>query len=555
MDKKRIVQFSAIGFIISAIGAAVGLGNIWWFPQRMAANGGSTFIIIYLIVLLLFALPIVLLELNYGVFFRRNVVGCLGKTGRTFGLLAGWKQVVLVGFLSIYYLALLSWIAVTLVVSSVPSLFSDWAKDPEWFDKNILNKTGSSSVIKFAPWVLLSCVVLIFITFIILSGGIRKGLEVGNYIFVPGFFFLLIGLTVYALFFRKFGQAGAESLFSFDFDKMNDPFVWHAAVKQVTFSVGILVGILVLFSSNSDVRMDKGNEAIIIVFADTFIALIAGLLISALIANKEGIALEEANGFTPTTNAVAEKVKEKFTDDGLGGSKLLFAYLPPLFLSINAGAAFGAGNVLMIAFVLTLLFAGLSSLIALSEVFIEAVRKALGLKNVGSLLVWALLSFGLIGFYSTSFGGDLIDQQDGIVMSFILLIGIIQVSLFIFSRQYSKVVGSNDQHTFLKLRPWQWFRVVFILVPFPILIIASVFGAMDFFGLNYLLTNASFFDKWKENSTFLQDFAKKSAGKKFVLDTAQIVSLSFFGFSFFLATGLAVISSKRFQVKPALNTN
>lgn len=55
----------------------------------MVENGGSTFIIVYLIVLILFALPIVLLELNYGVFFRKNVIGCFSKTGGSFGSLVG----------------------------------------------------------------------------------------------------------------------------------------------------------------------------------------------------------------------------------------------------------------------------------------------------------------------------------------------------------------------------------------------------------------------------------------------------------------------------------
>lgn len=548
MDKKKVVQFSAIGFIISAIGAAVGLGNIWWFPQRMVENGGSTFIIVYFVVLILFALPIVLLELNYGVFFRKNVVGSLGKAGGAFGSLMGWKQVVLIAFLSIYYLVILSWIGVTLVISSVPAIFSEWAKDPEWFDKKILNSKVAKDTVAFAPWVLLASVVLVFITFLILSGGIRKGLEVANYIFVPGFFFILAGLTVYAVFFRKFGDAGADALFSFDFKKMGDPFVWHSAVKQVTFSTGILLGILVLFSSSSDVRMDKGNEAIIIVFADTFIALIAGLLISSLIANNEGMKLEEAKGIVPTKEQVVDQVKARFDSGEVGGSRLLFRYLPPLFLGMNASAtAFGLGNGLMIAFILTLLFAGISSLIALAEVFIEAVRNALGLKNFASLSIWALLAFALVGFYSTSFGGTLIDNQDAIVMTFVLLIGIVEVIMFTVSPQYSKAIVANDKHTFLKLSPLRWFRILLFVVPIPLLFIFGVFGAMNFFGLNYLIANSDAFEKLRTKHSFFQEFYEKSKGTKFVVNMEQIVSLVFFGFSFAITGLLAFISSKRFK--------
>lgn len=555
MDKKRIIQFSAIGFIISAIGAAVGLGNIWWFPQRMVENGGSTFLIIYLVVLLVFALPVVLLELNYGLFFRKNVVSCFGKTFGGIGRSMGWMQVTIVAFLSIYYLVVLSWIAITFVVSSVPSFFSKWAQDSSWFDSTILKFGPFKDGITFAPWVFLACIVLILITFLILSGGISKGLEVANYIFVPGFFILLVGLTVYAVFFRSFGTVAIDVLFSFDFSKVGDPFVWHAAVKQVTFSIGILVGILVLFSSNSDPRMDKGNEAIIIIFADTFIALVAGLLVGGLIANKEGMLLQEKNGLSPTVGQVTEKVKEIFSKGKAAGGKLLFAYLPPLFLQMNGSATFGLGNALSICFILTLLFAGLSSLIALSEVFIEAFRKELGLKNSSSLLAWASLAVILVGFYSTSFGGTLVDNQDAIVLTFVLFLGFIQVCLFTFSPQYNRVVETNDQHTFLKLGPFHWFRVLLIVVVIPIMFIFAVFGVMNFFGLNYLLVKTDFFAKVKDKSSLLTTFYDKSIKTKFVLDTEQILSLSFFGFATGLSLCLTFATGKGNQLHPLPNNN
>ena len=258
--------------------------------------------------------------------------------------------------------------------------------------------------------------------------------------------------------------------------------------------------------------------------------------------------LEDRLGTTPTTEEVSDAVKARFDSGDVGGSRLLFRYLPPLFLGMNASAdTFGLGNGLMIVFILTLLFAGISSLIALSEVFIEGVRNTLGIRNTGSLLIWAILGFVLVGFYSTSFGGKLVDLQDGIVMTFILLIGIIQISLFVFSSNYSKVVGGNDEHTFLKLSPLHWFKILVVLVPLPILVIFGVFGAMNFFGVNYLIANASFFEKFKDKNDFFATFYKKSIGTEFILDKEQIISLSFFAFSTFVAGSFALISSKRFN--------
>ena len=542
MISKRVVQFSAIGFILSAIGAAVGLGNIWWFPQRMATNGGSTFIIVYFIVLLLLALPLVLLELNYGLFFRVNVVGCLGKTGGRFGQLVGWQQIVLTGFLSIYYLVVLSWIAIALVLSSVPSWFSEMSGSRDWFDKNILKSEAASEGIRFAPWVFVACLVLITLVFLVLNGGIRKGLEVANYIFVPGFFLLLIGLTVYAVFFRDYGQSGAQALFTFEFSKMADSFVWYSAVKQVVFSVGILIGILVLFGSQSDIRMDKGNEAVIIVFADTFIALIAGLLISALIANKEGVKLAES-GVEPTNAMVAEQVKDVFDSDEGGGSKLLFQYLPPLFFGMNAvGTTFGLGNGLMIAFVVTLLFAGLSSLIAIVETFVEPIRKTLNLTNASSLLVWSSFTLVLVVFYSTSFGSALVDNQDNTIMSFVVFIGLFQTLYFLFGGKFNDVTENNDHYTFLKLGSLNWFRILVCIFTIPLLFVLGVFGVLDLFGVNYLIAKSDFFSEFKDQNQFFKSFFAKS--KKFVLNLEQVVSLLMFAFSVVLAFFFTIFSKK-----------
>lgn len=569
MNKKKVLQFTALGFILSNIGAAVGLGNIWRFPERVLGGGGSSFILIYLIVVFLIALPVVILEINFGLFFKKGITKTFHKAGGVWGTILGWKQIFLIGFLCIFYLVVLSWIGVGFVLSLIPSFFKKWSSDKTWFDHNILKSTApaastqSVSNLRFSPWVLISICVLLLLIFLIVNAGIKDGLEKANYIFVPGLFVMLVGLTIYSLFFLKDGSAGAEALFKFESKKMKDPFIWYEAVKQAVFSTGIIFGILITFSKSSDVRMDKGNEAIIIVVADTFIGLISGLLVSALIANNIGQTEEVLkNGSFNSQdrfNHIAQTIKEKFQDDAerkkLGGSGLLLSYLPGLFLRINYGTSFGIGNALMIVFCLTLLFAGLSSIIGILEVFVHNLDENLPTKRTGNILLWMAMAIIFLVIYSSSIGPSLVGKQDDIILLFIILVGIGEISIFLLTPYYSKVIKYSDNYTFLKLGHWNWFRIFVALIVLPILLLMGVFGFMEEFGINYLIVNTDLYFQFKNSSKFWEDFYLRANKSQLKFDLPKLISYIMFAFSSFLTFLFAVFASSYQQDLDKQKTN
>ena len=328
---------------------------------------------------------------------------------------------------------------------------------------------------------------------------------------------------------------------------MNNGKIWFEATKQGIFSTGILIGILIVFSKKADVRMDKNNEAILVVLFDTFIALIAGLLVVSLISHDVGSEIDKEKQLVGNerTQEIIKQVKNKFgKDSSLGGSQLLFVYLPKLFGSMNSkGISFGAGNLLMMSFTITLLFAALSSIIAMAEVSVDGLQENFQIKKRNSIIIFGVFALIFISFYSTSIGPALVGKQDGIVLLFITIVGVVQLLIFITSPKYFEVIQTNSKYTFLKLNRFNWLRVLTCTITIPFLIILSIFGILDISGVNHILA--------RDHSEYVDWLGLNTKNtSKFTFNLPQLISFIMFGVSTLL-TGLFVIlgSLKMFNKK------
>ena len=514
--------FSDVGFILSLIGAAVGLGNIWRFPNILAKNdGGSAFIIIYFLALILIALPVALLEINYGIFFRRGVVHTFGKTVPKVGSFLGWKQIFVISFITFYYLTVLTWVGVSAFSSLLPNFFDSWGTDSNWFDTNILaTKSGSQTVDPKFSWPIFGGgIFFILIVFIILSLGIKSGLEKANLIMVPILFFGLIGLTIYAANLKN-ADAGIRRIFNFNANNFKNLSIWTEAVKQVIFSTGIFMGILIVFSNSADRRMDKGNEAVIVIFADTLVGFTAGVLVMSIVANHAGNLVEgevtlgklsaqpTINAFNALTGSnpqtvvkesivisdqmVDTKIKSLIEENQAAGPTLLFSFLPIFFFQFEQTSFEGSGQMLMFVFFLTVLFAAITSMIALTEVSISAFINNFAIINRRrALFFWALFALGFLPLFSFSFGGQLVDAQDAILLWLIIFLGIFETALMPFYKHYSEAIQQNDQHTFLKLGKFNWLKYLLICFVAPLLIAFFVINTFEIFGPMFGMTKNS----------------------------------------------------------------
>ncbi|HDS64068.1 MAG TPA: sodium-dependent transporter [Methanofollis liminatans] len=315
---------SRAGFILAAIGSAVGIGNIWRFSAVVGQNGGGAYLVPYLIAVFLCALPLMVLELAIGRHFHGTVVSAFRLVRPQFQVL-GWLLCGIVFLMLSYYLVITGWTLgyalTSLAGGSVP--FSDFS-------------AGWSPVLLFA--------IAAAITGIVVSLGIRKGIERISTVLIPVSVGILVVLLLYATTMPGFFQ-GVSFFLTPDFSVLGDPLLWSAAFGQAFFSLSVGTGILLTYGAY--VRPGEGipGAALLITLADVGVALLAGLVIFPFVFSF---------GLVPTI-----------------GAELAFTTLPAAFDLIPNGWIVAA------AFFLVLFFAALTSSISMLEVGVAAVQESL----------------------------------------------------------------------------------------------------------------------------------------------------------------------------------
>jgi len=362
---------SHIGFILAAVGAAVGIGNIWRFSAVIGQNGGGAYLIPYFIAVFVFALPLMILEITMGRRFRGTVVSSFRAVRPEFRFI-GWFLCGIVFLILSYYLVITGWtIAYTVFsVTGDTVTFSGF--------------TGTYQPVLFA-------IVAVLLTGIIVSAGVQKGIERISIILIPVCIIILVILALFCVTLPGF-SAAMQFLFTPDFSVLTHPDLWIAAFGQAFFSLSVGEGILLTYGSYMAKEQDIPKAALIITIADLFVALLAGAVIFPIVFSY---------GLSPTI-----------------GAELAFTTLPIAFSHMPAGQFFA------IAFFAVLFFAALTSAVSMLEVCVAAVEEAAGwtrrtstLALTGILCIVTLLPALSYSTLRLSFDGipllDLLDDTVG----------------------------------------------------------------------------------------------------------------------------------------------
>lgn len=376
------------GFIISAIGSAVGLGNIWRFPGVAYESGGGAFLIPYLVALITAGIPILFLDYAIGHRFRGSVPLALKRLGGRLGEGLGWFQVAICVFIAIYYTAVLAW-------SSSFFVFSfdlGWGDDTAAFFTGDYLQVASASgpfTLDFVPAVLIPLVIMWVITLGILAAGVVKGVQLANIVFIPLLVIGFIILVVYALTLPG-ATDGLNALFTPDFAALADPNVWIAAYSQIFFSLSVAFGIMITYASYRRRRSNMTGAGLVVAFANSSFEILAGIGVFATLgffAFQQGVAVGDLEGLT--------------------GPILSFVTFPAIVSEMPGGPFFGA------LFFGALTLAGLTSLISILEVVIAAIRDKFGWTRRGAVLGFGgLLALVSIVLFGTSSGLTALDTID-----------------------------------------------------------------------------------------------------------------------------------------------
>lgn len=350
------------GFILSCIGSAVGMGNIWMFPARVSKYGGGTFLLPYFLFVIMIGLSGVIGEMAFGRAARSGPIGAFGQAmasrgkGRRLGEAIGYIPVLGSLALAIGYSVIVGWIlrysagsltGTTLAPGDVDGFALAFSSMAGSFGNNLWQTVG------------------LVITFIIMVLGISGGIEKINKIIMPLFFLLFLGLAVYMAF-QPSAADGYRYIFRIDLKCLADPMTWVFALGQAFFSLSLAGNGTLIYGSYLDDREDVTNAAWKVALFDTLAALLAALVIIPAMATA-GSGLDE------------------------GGPGLIFIYLPNLFKSMPGS------RVLVIVFFTAVLFAGISSLINLFEAPIAALQQQFKLsrRTSVSVITAAALAIGL----------------------------------------------------------------------------------------------------------------------------------------------------------------
>ncbi|GAA2417361.1 sodium-dependent transporter [Streptomyces glaucosporus] len=389
---------SRLGFLMAAIGSAIGLGNIWRFPSEAYRNGGGAFMLPYLIALLTAGIPLLILEYVIGRRHRKSPPAAFRRMASALQPI-GWWQVAICCVIASYYAVILAW-AVRYVGFSVGE---SWGDDPDAFFFGDFLKAAEepgwvSSYVGGVFWPLAAIWVVVLV---ILALGVRRGIEVANKVFIPLLVVFFGALVVRAV--TLDGAAtGLDALFSPDWEALTRGSVWVAAYGQIFFSLSVGFGIMITYASYLGRRADLTGSALVAGFANSSFEVLAGIGVFATL------------GFLSATSGTP--VDETVTS-GIG---LAFVAFPTIISNMPLGALFG------VLFFVSLVIAGLTSLISIVQVAVAAVQDRTGMGRVPAVLtVGGAIALVSLLVFPTDAGLYLLDSADHFINQY----GIVLASL------------------------------------------------------------------------------------------------------------------------------
>lgn len=402
---KRSTFSGKIGFVLSAAGASVGLGNIWRFPYLAAKYGGGIFLLIYILLALTFGYTMIVAESALGRMTRKSPVGAFKAFGKKAGWLSfgGWINAIIPVLIVPYYSVIGGWV-IKYLIEYVKGNGIKLAADG-YFSEFISN--GASTEICF--------VIFCLFTLSIIYAGVRNGIERVSKFMMP----ILVVLSVIIAIYSVTRPGAIEGVKYFLVPNLKN-FSWMtvvAAMGQMFYSLSIAMGILITFGSymkkDSSIEDSTRNVEVF----DTAIAIMAGLMIIPAVFAFSG-------GDPDTLQA---------------GPALMFITIPKVFANM------GFGTVVGILFFLLVLFAAVTSSIALTESAVSTFEDEIGWSRrkstaVIGIIMIALGTLSCLGYGPLAFvkiiGMQFLDFFDFLTNSVMMPIAAMMTSIFV-----SKVVG------------------------------------------------------------------------------------------------------------------
>ena len=388
---------SKIGFILASAGSAIGLGAVWKFPYMTAANGGGSFLLVFLIFTLLIGLPLLLAEFVLGRGAAVSAVKTFGKLGKNkkyniFGIIGAFALFVLLSFYSVIG----GWILVYLGISIADALGIYSTSDYVALFSTIISN----------PWIALGAqAMFILLNVLIVSRGVQKGIERASKIMMPMLFIIFLIIITRSLTLPN-SMAGVTYFLKPDFSKITTSGLLFA-LGQSFFALSIGVTAMLTYASYLNKQVNMVQSGVSVVIMNIAVSIMAGLAIFPAMSS--------------------------FGMESEGGPSLLFIVLPQLFNNMAFGKIF------YILFLILFLFATITSSVVMLEINVGNLTDQKNTNRTKWSVIVGILTFvfGIPSALSYGplantlfFGKTFFDSMDFLVSNILMPLGCLFLSIF-----------------------------------------------------------------------------------------------------------------------------
>ena len=436
MTQKRDQWGSKAGFILAAIGSAVGLGNIWRYPYVLYSNGGGAFLIPYFFAILTAGIPLLILEFGLGHKYKGSTPLAFARANKKWEWLGWWPSINSFIILT-YYTLILSWAVNYMFLSFTQA----WGTDTNsFFFNDFLKMTDSPFKLGGVVWPVFAGITAIWLlNWFVCYKGVSKGIEKINKILLPTLVVAMIIIVIRGVTLPG-ADLGLNKLFTPDWSAVLNPKVWIAAYGQVFFSLSIAMGVMVTYSSYLPKKTDINNSAFMTAFANCgfeFLAAIGVFGILGYMASAQGVGVDEV------------------ASQGIG---LAFVVFPKVFTVMG-----GIGKLFGVLFFICLVFAGITSSISLVEASSSAFIDKTGANRKKVVSLVCLVGYSISIIYTTGAGLYFLDIIDNFVNSYgIVSIGLLEAIAVGWFFGASKIREHTNPMSYFSVGKWWNVMIKFV---------------------------------------------------------------------------------------------
>ena len=441
---KREQWKSQFGFLLAAVGSAIGLGNIWRFSYLAYEHGGGAFLVPYLLALLTAGIPLLILEYAIGHERIGSAPLAYAKIRESWEWLGWWAVTFVMFGIVLYYTVIISWCVNFFWLS----FDLGWDDDPNhfFFTDFLKISDGPSAIGEVRTPILFGLVIVWLINWAVVYRGIQRGIELANKILMP----LLLVLTAILVFWSMTFDGATEGLKTYltpDFSKLGNPVVWIDAYSQIFFTLSLAFGIMIAYASYLPDKADITGTAVLTAVINSGFSLFAGLAVFSVLgfmAASEGKAISDV-----VTQSIG----------------LAFVAYPKAISLMPGGNIFGA------LFFLSLTVAGISSAVSIIEAFVSAVVDKFGVSRQKLVTLISVMGFLGAVVFTTQAGLFWLDIVDHFLTHYgLIIVGILECIVVGWLFNLPLLRNHVNRISSIKLGLW-WDFLIKFFTPLVLLII------------------------------------------------------------------------------------